>query len=136
MIITDSELDTATVIEPHLLRIDGQVVNGQTQNCWHTLTLYRSAPDGPPIVCHIEYNTDWEEEIDFDILLIAENLDDLRGKLKIHGRGPLEYVRGFPPMPQYETRQANLLQWLRARFCAIGRELIVASRDLVVGPGD
>lgn len=128
--ITTSDLDSTTVHDPPIVEIDGMRHRNADQNRWHDMSLHRSAAiSGPPLICHIQYHTRWDGEIDHDFLIRADDLDGLRQQLRNHGRGPLDYVRGFPPLPHYAERQANLMQWLRARFCDIGRDLIEAARD-------
>jgi hypothetical protein len=123
--ITTSDLDEVTVPEDPIAHVSGARINGADQNRWHDLTLYLT---DDALICHIEYCSNWEKEIDHDLLVRATDLDDLRRQLRDHVRSPLAYVRGFPPLPQYAQRQENLLQWLRGRFGAVGKDLITEAR--------
>jgi len=124
MIITDSTLNEITLDNPApIASTDGSRVRGADQNRYHDLTLYRQ--DDGTLVCHIEYFSDWDGENDHDTILTAPDLNDLRGQLQ---KFELSYVRGFPPLPQYEKRQTNLIHWLRGNFCLGGKDLIIAAR--------
>lgn len=129
--ITTSDLDSVTVQDQPLVDISGQQHRGQDQDRWFDLSLYRHAAreTETPFICHIEYFTERDTEEDHDLILRARDIDDLRQQLRDHGRRPFDYVRGFPPLPQYAERQANLHHWLRARFCALAKDLIITARE-------
>jgi len=127
MIITTTTLDECVVPDDPIAHASGHRIDGDDQNRWHDLTLYQLDDDS--LVCHLEYFSNWEKEIDHDFLLRATDLADLRQQLRDHARSPFDYVRGFPPLPEYAQRQTNLIHWLRSRFGVTGKDLITDARE-------
>jgi len=127
-IITTSDLDEATVVLPAISEHSGETYRENRLDRWHDLTVY-ATPDGDH-VCHIEFFTNWQEEMELDFLIRFHALAELRQQLIAHSKTIPEYVRGFPPLPGYAQRQSNLMNWIRARFGDLGKHLVTDLRAL------
>lgn len=101
---------------------DGQWAAGKEQNRWHDLRLYRTA--GGRYVVHVIYRTKWEGELDYSWAEIA-TVDEFADVLRSYE--PAINVQGFPDRPQYTTRQAALLAWIRRRY---GAQVVDLLRDI------
>jgi hypothetical protein len=95
-----------------LAESDGKWASGKEQNRWHNLRLFQTA-EGKYLLA-IEYKTIWEGELDNYWAGVADNIEELKDQLSYYE--PTEHIMGFPPHPQYQERQANLINWIRRRF--------------------
>ena len=101
----------ALAFDGHVLaKSEGRHVDGQPQQRYHDLTLYRTAAD--KLVLEIQYHTAWRGETGY---AWAEAVGhDQIGDLLEDWQFP--YVQGFPPIEKYARRQSNLLDWIARRF--------------------
>jgi hypothetical protein len=91
---------------------DGKYAAGNDQNRWHNLRLYRTSKGN--IVAECEYLTCWQGELGHQeaaaLGSVAEAIEWFKGII------PATYVQGFPDKPEYQERQANLLNWIDKRL--------------------
>ena len=79
---------------------------------WHDLELYRTA--GGRYVLYVRYTSEWDREVGFDEVAVAERPRDVAEVLR--NWEPTAPVRGYPDGPQFVRKQELLLADVRARF--------------------
>lgn len=102
---------------------EGRWANGQEQNRWHNLAVYRTV--GGEYVVEIIYRTLWQGESGHaTVTAIGSNPSAIEGAFR--EIDPCECVGGYPPGAQYEDRQRRLLESLRRRYAEQISEILAA----------
>ncbi len=99
---------------------NGRIRSGQEQNRWHEIRAYRT--DGGKYVLEIQYCTCWQGEDGHSHVSVHDDPAALADELKSYY--PLEHVLGFPPHPQFASKQARLEESLRLRWETVVSDLL------------
>ncbi len=75
----------------------------------HDLRIYRTT--GGAYVVEVEYVTQWEGERNVTEAEVAEEPAAV-----LRAYDPTRFVKGFPPRPEFEQKQQNLMDWVRRRY--------------------
>ena len=109
-----------------LAESDGEVTDGQHNNRYHALALYRTASGR--LVAHVAYHTEWVGEQESSTVYVADTPADLADALKSHN--PCSTLVGMPR--GMEARQASRDEWVRSRYLAqVGEVLSVLEPEQI-----
>lgn len=78
------------------------------------LEMYELRGGDFKLAFHVQYTSDWPQEVPRDYSRYADSLNDLARKLS-HVR-PRRWVRGYPHGKQFERKQVDLLNEIDARW--------------------
>ena len=109
-----------------LAESDGELSDGQHNNRYHTVSLYRTASGR--LVAHVAYHTEWIGEQESSTVYVADTPGDLADALKAHN--PCSTLVGMPR--GMEARQASRDEWVRSRYLAqVGEVLSVLEPEQI-----
>jgi hypothetical protein len=101
--------------------LNGHWANGQEQNRWHDLAVYRTS--GGNYVLRITYCTQWQGEQSHDeVVVLGQDARGLADALCEYD--PIARLQGYPPGTQYAEKQARLQESLRQRYAKQSSDLL------------
>jgi len=100
-------------------QVESKRLNEKKGSRWYELELYHA---WGTFVLSIVYRTTWQDEVDHHEAHILCDPEQVVRVLQT--TDPVEWVRGYPPYPNWEKRQAALFLDLRSRYDAAVSELL------------
>ena len=98
------------------LRFQGEQIAAADGEEWqrrrHECTIYRTAAG--KLVAGLDFISEWGAEVGYSQAFIGDERDGLVAQLLAHD--PAAHAFGYPPLPDFESRQRRLVAEVVARY--------------------